>query len=68
MASIDEIQAIIRDKGAALALEDIREIEYQLTQVPVEQAREAEPWIWEAVGLVVNAPEYEGDGRLPAYL
>lgn len=51
-------------KGPALTAADVREIEILLALMPFDEAHEKEPWIWEAVGRIVNDPEYMGDARL----
>lgn len=66
MANSDEILQRIADKGMTITADDVRRIEFDLTQMPVDEANEAEPWIWEAVGLIVNDPIYGGDAKLPA--
>lgn len=65
MEHIEQIQAIVA-KGLALRQPDIEEIQFLFTQAPVDAARAAEPWIWEAVALIVNDPAYEGDAKIPA--
>lgn len=67
MATIDAILQRVRDRGLSLSGDDVRQIELDLTQLPADLASEAEPWIWEAVGLIVNDPLYEGDAKLPVY-
>lgn len=62
MARIDDLLA----KGPALTAADVREIEGEIAVLPVDQAHAQEPWIWEAVGLIVNDPDYMGDAKLPA--
>jgi hypothetical protein len=66
MARIDEIQAIIA-KGDALTAADVREIEFLLTQMPLDEQHEAVPWVWEAVALIVDDLTYTGDARVPTY-
>lgn len=63
-AGWDRIRTLIR-KGAALTAADVRSIELELAMMPLDAAREAEPWIWEGVGLIVADPDYRGDARLP---
>jgi hypothetical protein len=64
--TIDGILEFIGKLGPGLRQTDIEEIEYRLTQVPVDDAREAEGQIWEAVALIVNDPEYGGDAKVPS--
>lgn len=61
MAAIDEINEILRTRGEGLRLVDLDQIELLIVQMPIGEAAEAAPWIFEAVGLIVNAPEYTGD-------
>jgi hypothetical protein len=65
MASIDRIQSLI-SKGPALTAADIGGIEYELAVMPVDEAHEVEPWVWEAVARIVTDPDYRGDGKVPA--
>lgn len=67
MAAIDQIQAIIRDRGAGLRQLDVDEISALITQIPLDTVHEAEPWIWEAVGQIVDDPDYTGDASVPAW-
>jgi len=61
MARIDDLIS----KRAALTAADVREIEIELALMPVDEAHEKEPWVWEAVALIVNDPDYAGDAKLP---
>lgn len=61
MARIDDLLA----KGAAITAADVDEIETELALMPLDEAHEKEPWIWEAVSLIVNDPDYAGDAKLP---
>lgn len=61
MARIDEILA----RGRALTARDVADIETELALMPLDQAHEQEPWIWEGVALIVNDPDYTGDAKLP---
>ena len=61
MARIDDLLA----KGAAITAADVGEIETELALMPLDEAHEKEPWIWEAVSLIVNGPDYAGDAKLP---
>lgn len=61
MARIDDLLA----KGPALTAADVQEIQVELALMPLEESYSQEPWIWEAVGLIVNDPDYKGDARLP---
>lgn len=64
--SIERAQAIITAKQEALTARDVRDIQTELLLAPLDDQREAEGWIWEAVGLIVNDPEYKGDAAVPA--
>lgn len=61
MARIDELLA----KGPALTALDVDAIETELALMPVDEAHEIEPWVWEAVDLIVSNPDYRGDAKLP---
>lgn len=63
--SIEAIQARLA-KGPALTAADVDAIRFDLAVLPVDEAHEAEPWIWEAVALIVTNPDYRGDARVPA--
>lgn len=67
MALTDEILGIIRDRGSGLRQDDVDQIGALITQLPVEEAHQAVPWIWEAVGLIVDDPDYNGDAQVPAH-
>lgn len=62
--SIETIEAIVA-KGPALTAADVQEIEVQLALLPGDTGYEAQPWIWEAVAMIVNDPDYKGDARVP---
>lgn len=62
--SIETIQALL-EKGPALTAADVNDIRYELALLPLDEAHEAEPWIWEAVALIVTDPDYKGDARVP---
>lgn len=59
--AIDTIAGIIRDRGSELNQADMREIEYQITQIPLDELADQYGWINEAIALIVNDPAYEGD-------
>lgn len=61
MKPIDAITDIIREKGSSLRQTDIDEIERLIVDIPIADLPDQTPWIWEAIALIVNAPEYEGD-------
>lgn len=61
MASIETILG----KGLALTAVDVSNIQFELATMPLDEAHEAEPWIWEAVALIVNSPDYQGDAQVP---
>jgi hypothetical protein len=61
MAALEEIGALIGRLGNGLRLADLRQIEVLLTQVPPEQLIEGVAWTYEALSLIVLAPEYGGD-------
>lgn len=52
-------------RGLALTAQDVRELQSEIAVLPLGQAHEAEPWVWEAVALIVNDPDYAGDAKLP---
>lgn len=62
--SIEAIQKRL-EKGPALTAADVNDIRYELALLPHDEAHEAEPWIWEAVALIVTDPDYKGDARVP---
>lgn len=61
MARIDDLLA----KGLALTAANVHEIEREIVLMPLAEAHEKEPWIWEGVALIVNDPDYAGDAKLP---
>lgn len=61
MARIDDLLG----KGSALTAADVAEIETELALMPLDEAHEKEPWVWEGVSLIVNDPDYLGDAKLP---
>lgn len=61
MAPIEAILA----KGPALTAADVENLQFELANMPLDQAHEREPWVWEAVALIVNDPDYLGDAKLP---
>ena len=66
MASSKEISDFLQKRGNDLRADDIDEIETLLALLPVEQYDEVAGWVWEAVALIVNDPDYVGDAKLPA--
>ncbi len=60
-----EIAAFLAKRGHDLRRDDIDELRAMLTQVPPERYEEIAGWTWEAVALVVNDPDYEGDAYVP---
>lgn len=60
-AITEQIQAIIRDKANELSSDDLLDIDMLKTKLDLEDSIEIIPWIEEAIALIVNAPEYEGD-------
>lgn len=54
------IEALL-GKGSALTAADALEIEMQLALMPPDEAHEASEWVWEAIVLIVNDPDYRGD-------
>lgn len=65
MASTDAIDAALA-KGLDLTADDVRDIEVELATMPLDEAHEAAPWIWEGVALIVADPLYTGDAKVPA--
>lgn len=63
--SIERVQKLL-GKGPALTAADVREIQYEMAVLPVDEAHEASPWIWESVALIVTDPDYKGDATIPA--
>jgi hypothetical protein len=61
MAVIDRIFNIIQTKGAAMRSDDLRDIEVMVAEMPTESTHEQEPFILEAISLIVNDPDYSGD-------
>lgn len=59
-----ELFAVL-DKGDQLTAEDVRGLEVAVALLPLDEAHELEPLLWEGVGLIVNDPAYNGDARLP---
>jgi hypothetical protein len=60
-----EITAFLAKRGRDLRADDIDELRAMLTQVPPERYEEISGNVWEAVALVVNDPENEGDANVP---
>jgi hypothetical protein len=58
---LEEIMAIIRDKGRDIRQSDLDAIAVLLAELPAEKRAEVEPWIYEGLALIVNDCLYEGD-------
>ncbi|MGA1850473.1 hypothetical protein VH570_06505 [Sphingobium sp. HT1-2] len=52
---------IIREKGSALSADDFREIQYLITDIPIDDLADTTPWIYEAIHMIIADPLYEGD-------
>ncbi|MGK2911235.1 MAG: hypothetical protein ACSLE1_15750 [Sphingobium sp.] len=57
----DQALKIISDKGLDLTSEDLREIEFLLTEIDFEDLPDHSGTIFGALALVVNDPLYQGD-------
>lgn len=57
----DQIVDIIRVKGYDLRSDDMREIEYLITDIPLDDLPDEYPMIMGALAGIVNDPIYEGD-------
>jgi hypothetical protein len=53
--------AIIRERGKEIDLLDKREIDSLIVEFPLERAADMQAILYEALSLIVNAPEYNGD-------
>lgn len=62
--SIEAIQARL-EKGPALTAADVDLIRFDLALMPPDESHEVEPWVWEAVALIVTNPDYRGDAKVP---
>lgn len=61
MTTVDDIFALIRERGAEFNNRDLGAVEAALEALPDDVRFEAEPWIWESLALVINDPDYRGD-------
>jgi len=61
MEIYDEITAIIEDRGDAISRDDLRKIEYLLTQYRGEDSFERRGWVYESIMLTISDPLYKGD-------
>ncbi|WP_156358171.1 hypothetical protein [Sphingobium sp. Leaf26] len=57
----DQIIAIIQTKGYDLRSDDIDEIHYLMTDIPLDDLPDEYPMIMGALANIVNDPVYDGD-------
>lgn len=60
MTEMDKIFEIIA-KGNDIRNSDLIAIRELSLEMSPEDFDDKMPWVWEAIALIVNAPEYEGD-------
>ena len=61
VSAIEQIRAIIREKGRDIMQSDIEDIEALVVDIPIDDLPVVYPWIWESIALIVNDCLYEGD-------
>jgi len=61
---MERINALLA-KGPALTAIDVQAISDEILLLPGDQYHERGPWVWEAVALIVNDPDYMGGATLP---
>jgi hypothetical protein len=57
----DRALEIISEKGSDIMSADLHEIEHLMTLFDVDKAAELQGAIYEALALIVNDPNYDGD-------
>ncbi len=65
MTKFEEIQEII-GKGLSLTQADVDDVRAKLVAMDADEAHKVEPFVWEALALILLDEQYRGDATLPA--
>ena len=61
MSDFEEALEIVRKRGNEINQRDLMAINAVLNRMPLEEVTEAKAMVYEAIFLIVNDPQYEGD-------
>lgn len=65
--AVSEIRTLLEKRGTDIRQTDVEELRALLTQVPDDEHDEVAAWVWEAVALIVDNPDYSGDAIVPGF-
>jgi hypothetical protein len=58
---LEAMLELVRERGDAISRDDLRELDWLTTKLPLEDAFEQRGWVDEAITLIITDPSYTGD-------
>lgn len=58
---LEAMLELVRERGDAISRDDLRELDWLTTKLPLEDAFEQRGWVDEAITLIITDPSYAGD-------